>query len=145
MPLRITSSNSWMEKMKRLLLGASLVALSLANPVIAAVGANDIGATAIAQTDCPLLTSDANVKITLSAGNIGSFMCDTSSANIGVAVGNTSGKNKIFSIGSAGGSVTVIPTRAAPTNSDTQNAATTVAGETTATQALTINRPAELL
>ena len=123
-----------MIKVKRLLLATSFIALSLANPVIAAVGANDIGAAAITQADCVLLTSDASVKITLSTGNIGSYMCDTSSANIGVAVGNTSGKNKVFSIGSSGGSVTTTQTRAAPTSSDTQNAATTVATNITITE-----------
>ena len=121
--------------MKRLLLGSILIALGSASSAIAAVGASDFGATAIAQAECPLLTSDANVKITLSTGNIGSYMCDTSSVNIGVAVGNTSGKNKIFTIGSSGGSVSSASTRAAPTNADTQNAATTTAANLTTTEA----------
>lgn len=144
MPLRITSRNSWVEKMKRLLLGTSFIVLGLANPAIAAVGASDIGAAAITQADCALLPSDGNVKITLSKGNIGSYMCDTLSANIGLAIGNTSGKNKIFSIGSSGGSVTETPTRAAPTTLDTQNAATTVAAGTTAAQVANVERPPEL-
>lgn len=135
MPLSIASNYFWIIKVKRLLLGTILIALGFTNSAIAAVGASDFGATAIAQTECPLLTSDASVKITLSTGNIGSYMCDTSSVNIGVAVGNTSGKNKIFSIGSAGGSVSAISTRAAPTNADTQNVATTTAANLTVTEA----------
>ena len=113
--------------MKKLIAFAVVSTLSLTSSAAVLDVARNFAATPITQAECALLTSDASVNITLSKGNIGSYMCDSTSANIGIAIGNTSGKNKVFSLGTTGGSITETATRSAPTNLDTSSVAVSVA------------------
>ena len=111
--------------MKKILFASSLLALASGVPSMASAAGLAAGANAISTTDCALLS--AAVNITLSTGNVGAYICNTSTANIGVAVASTSGKNKVFSIGSSGGALTTTTTAAAPGSGDASTAATTVA------------------
>jgi hypothetical protein len=95
--------------MKKILLATAMIAMSslgFAAPPDTAIGATGGGgSTTVNTTDCTLISAD--VKITLSAANVGNVSCDATTANIGVAAGNLNGKGNIYSIGSTGGGITV--------------------------------------
>ena len=105
--------------MKKILLATALI--SFGSMAFAAGGADNplganpggggattiiAGATAGAGV-CTLLNTGSTLKVTLSAGNVGSISCDATTANIGVAMGNLNGKGNVYSIGSTGGGITV--------------------------------------
>ena len=127
--------------MKKILIACSLlVGVSAANAVAPSGGSLVAGANAVSTTDCALLASA--VSITLSTGNVGAYQCSASTANIGLAVASTTGKNKIFSVGSSGGAITTTETRASPSLSELDSAASTssgdaVSGQTSTEQATT--------
>ena len=107
--------------MKKILFATSLLAVTGA--VSAATLAS--GANSVATTGCSLLASA--VSITLSNGNVGGYICNSTTANIGVGVASTTGKNKVFSIGSSGGALVTTTTAAAPVATDAEAAASTSA------------------
>ena len=96
--------------MKNILLATALISMSslgFAATANVALGTAVTcgGSTSVPMATCTLLSAD--VKITLSAGNVGNVSCDSTTANIGVGVGNMNGKGNLYSIGSTGGGITV--------------------------------------
>ena len=109
--------------MKKILI-ASLSA-ALAGPVFAGnftAGGTTGAATTLTSTQCTLLSTDG-ARVNLSAGNLGSYDCNATSASIGVAIANTTGKFNIYSMSSAGGGVTTTTNGSAPTTSETDTQA----------------------
>ena len=98
--------------MKKILLATALISLgSIANaaPFNTVLGDQTLGGGTSTVTAgaaaCTLLSAD--VKITLSAGNIGNASCEPTTGTMGVAMGNINGKGNVYSIGSTGGGITV--------------------------------------
>lgn len=81
------------------LVGTSAQAASIALPGNATAASQ----TAIAVSDCALLSQTININ--LSANNLGAVECDTTNAAFGVAIGNNAGKGVLWSGGSVGGGI----------------------------------------
>lgn len=104
--------------MKKILIASVLVALggsafAASNTAGFPLAAGVATTVASGNGNCELLSAD--VKTTMSTGNLGHVSCDDSTANVGVAVGNTSGKGITYSIGSTGGGVTASTAGTIPT------------------------------
>ena len=115
--------------MKKILI-ASLM-LVAANAAFAAKAnvALAAGITPVTVAVCAAATGSllqADVKVNLSAANIGNVSCDSTTATIGIAVASTTGKFNVYGASSAGGGVAVSagsPLAQAPVASDLVTAA----------------------
>ncbi len=107
--------------MKKILIASLLVAMGGSAFAATTNTALVAGSNTVASATCTLLSAD--VKVTLSTGNIGNVSCDSTTANIGAAVGNTSGKGITYSIGSSGGAITASTPGTIPTTTTVKDAA----------------------
>ena len=86
------------------------------------------GTTTITNANCGLFAAGTTAKVNLSASNIGSFDCNTTSGSVGVAITNTNGKFVIYSISSAGGALASSTYTAAQTSTTNTQTLATSAG-----------------